>query len=723
MYLFSLAPNPYLVFPVVSLLIFAYLLYRVYKFGPQSRTNKWFIAYLLIAILSGIPDFFVTGSTNKHDATFGTTLFMALNTLTFYPYIILAIVFTQRNKIANSNIVKVALAIPPSIVIFLILFTNLIITHNPEQAHMVHLMWIIPKGPLWPLYVLWIQAVALTDIILFLIFAHRVQDPIRKKQGILFATAFVVQVTVDLLLQVILPSALKSQFLPDGIASGVILVSITAFGILKYNLFVVNPATIAENIIESMNDLLIVINSNGNIEFTNNTAQKILGYAPQELIGKHVKMLLGERWKQFEESLFTPLLQEKNNLSIQSILYKKDQSFFPVNFSASVFRQKTGSIAGVVCVATDISQLLQLKDITVQRDTLRKVIESFKDVVFALDINKKVIIYNSVGLSLFGLKSEDIIGRQLSEIITFEEEDNKTLKIEELLDELFNRRDSDTIHKYDVKISCKSGKQLTMNLTITSIQEKFRSDLFGIVTLQDLSREKELEQMKLDFVSMAAHELRTPLTSIRGYLSVFMEENIDKFNEEQSMFLNRINISTQVLLGLVENLLNVSRIERGTFTVKLNQVDWISIIQEAMNSFMNLAKEKNIALSFRQSKTPIKPVMADRLRIVEVLNNLLSNAINYTNPGGSVSIQVEEKNNTVITHIQDTGEGIPKQALPHLFTKFFRVSGKLEQGSKGTGLGLYISKSIIELHHGNIWVESESGKGSIFSFSLPIYNL
>ena len=113
-------------------------------------------------------------------------------------------------------------------------------------------------------------------------------------------------------------------------------------------------------------------------------------------------------------------------------------------------------------------------------------------------------------------------------------------------------------------------------------------------------------------------------------------------------------------------------------------------------------------------------VQVDILRMKEVLNNLISNAITYTETGGKVNVLLEKKDQSVITHVHDTGQGIPKEAIPHLFTKFFRVWGKLEMGSKGTGLGLFITKSIIEMHQGTIWVESELHKGSTFSFSLPL---
>ncbi len=251
------------------------------------------------------------------------------------------------------------------------------------------------------------------------------------------------------------------------------------------------------------------------------------------------------------------------------------------------------------------------------------------------------------------------------------------------------------------------------------MKEGVSVNLGCIITLHDVAREKQLEEMKLDFVSMAAHELRTPLTSIKGYLSVIMDESSHKLSTEENTFLNRISISVEQLMGLIENLLNVSRIERGVFTISLGPVDWVDTVREAMTAFLPRAKEKQIDLTFTEPKEQIKQIKADKLRITEVISNLISNAITYTDQNGRINIWMEARENEVITHVQDTGEGIPESAIPNLFTKFYRVSGKLGQGSKGTGLGLYISKSIVEMHHGKIWVVSEYGKGSTFSFALP----
>jgi signal transduction histidine kinase len=230
---------------------------------------------------------------------------------------------------------------------------------------------------------------------------------------------------------------------------------------------------------------------------------------------------------------------------------------------------------------------------------------------------------------------------------------------------------------------------------------------------------QEKEEAGMDLVSMVAHELRTPLTSVKGYLAVFMEENKGKFDSTQNMFLHRINVAVQQLMGLTENLLSASRIEKGVFAISAQSIDWADNVAEVYDEFLERAKDKKINLDFVKPEHHTFFVKVDKVRIEEVLLNLLSNAISYTDANGKVTVSIEQKGQEVITHVKDTGVGIPKSAIPHLFTKFFRVGGKTSQGIKGTGLGLYISKAIVERHGGRIWVESEEGVGSTFSFSLP----
>jgi PAS domain S-box-containing protein len=353
-----------------------------------------------------------------------------------------------------------------------------------------------------------------------------------------------------------------------------------------------------------------------------------------------------------------------------------------------------------------------------ERNKLSVVLSGIEDGVIAVDLDRKILTFNAAAERLTMLSAKDVIGKPIQEVIKVYEK-NEELDVADYCPIRVDGFEGVVAKKDEVRIVGAKEKQSYVKLIAGTITEGSIVGLGCILTLHDISREKELEEMKLDFVSMAAHELRTPLTSVLGYLSVFIHESSKRLTDEENMFLNRIKIAAQQLSALVENLLSVSRIERNSFTINKVPTDWLPLVKQIVAEFQPRADEKKIQLTLVEPQGELPKAMTDPLRITEVLNNLIANAINYSQVGGSVSISMESKDNMIVTHVKDTGHGIPKEALPHLFTKFFRVSGKLEQGSKGTGLGLYISKAIVEMHNGKIGVESEVGKGTTFSFSLP----
>lgn len=353
-----------------------------------------------------------------------------------------------------------------------------------------------------------------------------------------------------------------------------------------------------------------------------------------------------------------------------------------------------------------------------ERNKLSVILSGMSDAVIALDLQGNIVSFNKAAELLTGTLEKDAVGRSISNVIKLFSNEIEITSSEFCP---YNPDGFEGIvyRKQDIKLLGQGKTEKFVHITSGQIKEGAKANLGCILTFYDITKEKQLEQMKLDFVSMAAHELRTPLTSIHGYLLVFLGEDKSNLTPDQLAFLNRINISTQQLIALVENLLNVSRIERGVFSIKLGQTDWYLIVQGIVNELLDRAKEKNQTLTLLPSPPDVPQVAVDKLRISEVVTNLVANAISYTAEGGSITVWIEYKDNSVITHVKDTGQGIPEEALPKLFTKFFRVWGKLEMGSKGTGLGLYIAKSIVTMHKGKIWVESMLGKGSTFSFSLP----
>lgn len=349
-----------------------------------------------------------------------------------------------------------------------------------------------------------------------------------------------------------------------------------------------------------------------------------------------------------------------------------------------------------------------------QNQKLNQILENMPEGIIAINQNRQITYLNQTAKHLTGLGNE-ALNQPIDQIIQFKDKANTLTflhfcPIRENYNGIIFKSSS-------LKIIGKTESYI--NLITTQIQGAGLPPTF-ILTLLDISQEKSFEEMKFDFVSLAAHELRTPLTSIKGYLSVFLQENKETLSPDQKELLSQATRATEQLNSLVENLLSVSRIERGVLAVNLEPVDWVSFVKNAVNDLVQRATEKEIHLEFILPSQTIPQIKVDKLRITEVLNNLLSNAIKYTEPRGQINVSVETKEGSVITHIKDTGHGISQDAINQLFNKFFRVSGPLEGGTKGTGLGLYITKSLIEMHHGKIWVTSEVDKGSNFSFSLPI---
>lgn len=241
-----------------------------------------------------------------------------------------------------------------------------------------------------------------------------------------------------------------------------------------------------------------------------------------------------------------------------------------------------------------------------------------------------------------------------------------------------------------------------------------------ILTLRNLSKEKELEKLRLNFVTIAGHELRTPITYIRGYLSFLLETASSKLTPEEQSFLEKSFVGTNNLSALTENLLTVSNIETKSLAFQKTSQDWDKIIHAAIEKYKKIASWKKVTLKTDLGNIELPKVNVDEFKISEVLENLIANAIEYNHENGTVEVAVKQEGDELQTAIKDTGIGIPKEKLPEIFTEFFRFSGPLIQASKGAGLGLFISKYIVENHGGKIWVESKLGRGSTFYFTLPI---
>ncbi len=239
-----------------------------------------------------------------------------------------------------------------------------------------------------------------------------------------------------------------------------------------------------------------------------------------------------------------------------------------------------------------------------------------------------------------------------------------------------------------------------------------------IRVLHDVTREREVEQMKDDFVSTVSHELRTPLFSIKGFVDLILKGKVPD-PAVQHEFLSRVLEQANHLSAIVSDLLDTARLESGRLELTRSSVDLCQVIRHALTNVDALAQSREVSITF-DAPPDLPPAWGDARRLEQVVTNLLSNACRFSHTGGRVQIRCEVDGDHLIVHVADEGIGIPAEAIPHLFDKFYQVDSSLTRRAGGTGLGLHIARRIIEAHGGQVTVKSELGKGSVFSFTVPV---
>jgi signal transduction histidine kinase len=237
-----------------------------------------------------------------------------------------------------------------------------------------------------------------------------------------------------------------------------------------------------------------------------------------------------------------------------------------------------------------------------------------------------------------------------------------------------------------------------------------------VVVLQDVTHFKKLEKVKNEFIATASHDLRNPITSINGYSMLIQQAG--PLSEAQTDFAKRIQRAAEHMTELVENMLDLAKMDLNA-EIKQEQIDVSQLIWELADEFQPQAEGRHQLLTLGETRSGVK-VQGDRLKLRQALRNLIGNAIKYTPEGGTVVISMKQDDGTISVSIQDSGYGIPAAELPNIFKRFYRVRNNGDDEIEGNGLGLAIVKAIAEQHGGDVTVESEVGKGSCFTVSLPV---
>ena len=358
---------------------------------------------------------------------------------------------------------------------------------------------------------------------------------------------------------------------------------------------------------------------------------------------------------------------------------------------------------------------IQLKVATAERQHAQAIIYSISDAVLVTDPFDELVLANESAARTFDFDLDQSSRRPVSGVL-------KDLKMIEMIQEMrqSNSKSGRRIVEHHVRTPA-GGRTFKVTLSCVAEQQGVEGQPTGVVAvLHDMTREKEVAEMKNDFVSSVSHELRTPLASIKAYVEMLIdgEAEDEKTTHE---FYEVIQNEANRLSRLIDNILNISRIESGLVKINKQPQSLMVIVKEALEVISPQAQQKNIAL--KENLTPVfYQTLADHDMLYQAVLNLLSNAVKYTPEGGTIAVEtiVDESKKLVCTRISDTGVGIPPKDLPFVFDKFYRAEAN-NRMAKGTGLGLSLVKQIIEgVHKGRIFVESHVGKGSCFGFELKL---
>ena len=343
-----------------------------------------------------------------------------------------------------------------------------------------------------------------------------------------------------------------------------------------------------------------------------------------------------------------------------------------------------------------------------EKNKFSAIIKTLADPLIVLDKDQKIVLLNNSCQDFFQMKEETVLNEYFIDVM-----DNS-----DLYHHISNVLNDKEENKAKIILFKSQSSDYYFNVITTIIKDN-SSSITGIVVLfQNITQLKQLEKIKADFISTISHEFKTPLTSIMMGASLIEDENIGELNNQQHKIIDTIKEDGERLSELVTNLLQLSRIEWSKSIFNMRTCSILGIVEQSIKGFYAQATTKDINL-FIDVDEHLPKIFADPEKINWVLNNLLSNALKYTNAGDELSVSAKVCHGKMIICVKDTGAGIPKEYIEKIFDQFVQVKG-YDSEVRGTGLGLTIAKEIVEAHNGEIWCESHLDVGSSFTFTLPL---
>ncbi|WP_052402758.1 PAS domain S-box protein [Methanococcoides methylutens] len=475
-----------------------------------------------------------------------------------------------------------------------------------------------------------------------------------------------------------------------------------------------------ETIFNSVNDGILIYDLKGRFLEVNQITCDDLGYQKDELLQMTgMDIIPPELGEKFIGQMFEKMNQGGG--IIETMGQCKDGSLIPIEFSIRPIEYK-GSPAILAVVRNITERKKAEKDLRESEYKFKTLFENANDAIYLTGLNGQLLEVNQVACDQLGYTRSELIQMKPQDIDSIDD----LAEIEDRIDQLLQHDNTifETVHIR------KDGSTFPVEINIRLIDYMEKKAILGIS--RDISKHKKAEeamlnsklaaeaanQAKSEFLTNMSHELRTPLNSIIGFSDILCRESFGSLNETQKHYIYNVNKSGKHLLELINDMLDLSKIEAGKMELFPEEFVVLDTINGIKTTMMPLAKKKEIDLKC-SSNIEDSIIVADVLKFKQIIYNLVSNAIKFTNKGGSVTIGLDRSDEQISIFVEDNGLGISQNDQKKLFDPFIQVDSSLSKEYSGTGLGLVLTKYFVEMHGGDVWVDSEVGKGSTFGFSIP----
>ncbi len=469
--------------------------------------------------------------------------------------------------------------------------------------------------------------------------------------------------------------------------------------------------------IEAAPDAFIVVDDTGAIQFVNQQSEQLFGYSRAELVGAQIDMLVPDRARERHPGLRRAYSDDPTARPMRGrnlFGKRKDGTEFSVDISLTPLDTASGLL-----IAAAVRDATERKAAEAQFEAL---LEAAPDAIIVADETGTIQIANARATAMFGYSQAELVGERVEMLIP----NASRAKHPQLREgyvhqptvrpmgaglQLWAQRKDGSSFPVDISLSpLKRPSGMLVTAAVRDITDRLRVE----DALREAKESAELaNQAKSEFLSRMSHELRTPLTAILGFTELLQMSEVDA--AQRDMFIERTHRAGQHLLSLINDVLDISRVESGRLSISIEPVDVRPVVREVLELVGPMAEAQNITIT---DEAEAVTALADANRLRQVLVNVVSNAVKYNRPGGSVRVSCRVVEGDVLIDVADTGIGISPDDLPRLFRPFERLSAKTGEVD-GTGIGLALSRGLTELMGGSIWVNSEAGVGSVFTLRLP----